>query len=119
MYIAQAVGCWLVAVRPQVPSWCSAVLGQTRFQVLSSLPMYHFTSILHRVIIRSTVNNFVDWPHSGAVMHYSGYVESRDGAVSFSCPRKKQSRACNVFRKKFTVVKGSCLQAAEIENVAV
>jgi hypothetical protein len=26
---------------------------------------------------------------------------------------------CGVFRKKVTVVKGSCLRAAEIENVAV
>jgi hypothetical protein len=31
--------------------------------------------------LRSTVNNFVGWPHSGAVMHYSGYVEPQDGAV--------------------------------------
>jgi hypothetical protein len=32
--------------------------------------------------IRSTVNNYVDWSHSGAVMHYSEYMEPRDGAVS-------------------------------------
>jgi hypothetical protein len=37
----------------------------------------------------------------------------------FSRPGKKQLRACGVFRKKVTVVKGSCLRAAEIENVAV
>jgi hypothetical protein len=37
----------------------------------------------------------------------------------FSSPRKKQSCACSVLRKKVTVVKGSCLQVAEIENVTV
>jgi hypothetical protein len=37
----------------------------------------------------------------------------------FSRPRKKQLRACSVFRKKVAVVKGSCLRAAGIENVAV
>jgi hypothetical protein len=37
----------------------------------------------------------------------------------FSRPSKKQLRACGVFGKKVNVVKGSCLQAAEIENVAV
>jgi hypothetical protein len=37
----------------------------------------------------------------------------------FSCTSKKQLRECGVFRKKVTVVKGSCLRAAEIENVAV
>jgi hypothetical protein len=37
----------------------------------------------------------------------------------FSRPSKKQLHACGVFRKKVAVVNGSCLQAAEIENVAV
>jgi hypothetical protein len=37
----------------------------------------------------------------------------------FSRPSKKQLRACGVLRKKATVVKGSFLLAAEIENVAV
>jgi hypothetical protein len=37
----------------------------------------------------------------------------------FSRPSKKQLCACLVFRKKVTVVKGSCLQAMEIKNVAV
>jgi hypothetical protein len=32
--------------------------------------------------IRNTVNNFVDWLHSGAVMKYSGYVKPGDGAIS-------------------------------------
>jgi hypothetical protein len=36
-----------------------------------------------------------------------------------SCSSKKQLRACGVFRKKVTVLKGSRLRAAEIENVAV
>jgi hypothetical protein len=37
----------------------------------------------------------------------------------FSRPSKKQLRARSVFRKKVTVVIGSCLGAAEVENVAV
>jgi hypothetical protein len=37
----------------------------------------------------------------------------------FSCPSKKQLHVYGVFINKATVVKGSCLQAAEIENVAV
>jgi hypothetical protein len=37
----------------------------------------------------------------------------------FSHLRKKQLRACGVFGKKATAVKGSCLRVAEIENVAV
>jgi hypothetical protein len=37
----------------------------------------------------------------------------------FSRLRKKQFNVCDVLRKKVTVVKGSCLRAAEIENVAV
>jgi hypothetical protein len=56
----------------------------------------------------------VDLPHSGAVMHYSGYTEPWDGALSILL----LLHACGVFRKKVTVVKGS-LWAAEIENVAV
>jgi hypothetical protein len=67
----------------------------------------------------STVNNFVDRPHIGAVMHYSGYVEPRDGAVSFLLSSQQEAVACGVFRKKVTVLKGGCLRAAEIENVAV
>jgi hypothetical protein len=70
--------------------------------------------------IRSIVNIFVDWPHSGAVMCYSSYVETQDGALSiFSHPGKKQLRACDVFGKKVTVVDSSYCQAVEIENVAV
>jgi uncharacterized protein (DUF697 family) len=37
----------------------------------------------------------------------------------FSRPSKKQLRVCGVFRKKVTVMMGSYLQSAEIENVAV
>jgi hypothetical protein len=36
-----------------------------------------------------------------------------------SRPSKKQLRACGGFRKKVTVLKGSCLRVAEIENVGV
>jgi hypothetical protein len=44
--------------------------------------------------IRSTANNFVDWPHIGAVMLYSGYVEPRDGAVSFLLSSQQEAVAC-------------------------
>jgi hypothetical protein len=37
----------------------------------------------------------------------------------FSRTSKKQLYACNVFKKKVTVVMGSCLQASEIENITV
>jgi hypothetical protein len=47
-----------------------------------------------RSILRSTVNNFVDWPHIGAVMHYSGYVEPRDGAVSFLLSSQQEAVTC-------------------------
>jgi hypothetical protein len=77
--------------------------------------------------VRSTGNNFVDWPHSGAVMHYREYVEPRDGAVSVLLSSQQEAvacvracvRACGVFRKKVTVVKASCLRVAKIENVAL
>jgi hypothetical protein len=39
-------------------------------------------SVFALMFICSTVNNFLDWLHSGAVMHYSRYVEPRDGAMS-------------------------------------
>jgi hypothetical protein len=31
--------------------------------------------------IHSTVNNFMDRQHSGAAIHYSVYVEPREGAM--------------------------------------
>jgi hypothetical protein len=34
------------------------------------------------IVKRNTANNYVDYPHSGAVTHYSGYLEPRVGAVS-------------------------------------
>jgi hypothetical protein len=45
-------------------------------------------------LIRNTVNNFMDWPHSGTVMHYSGYVEPRDGAVSILLSCQQEAVAC-------------------------
>jgi hypothetical protein len=48
-------------------------------------------------LLHSKVNNFVDWPHCGADIHYRGYVEPRDGAVSVLSLRQE---ACGVFRKK-------------------
>jgi hypothetical protein len=44
--------------------------------------------------IRRTVNNFMDWPYSGAVMHYSGYVEPRDGAVSILLLSQQEAVVC-------------------------
>jgi hypothetical protein len=69
--------------------------------------------------IHSTVNNFVEWPHSGAVIHYSGRVGHKIVPCPLSCPSIKQLHMCSVFQMKVTVVKGSCLRAAEIENVEV
>jgi hypothetical protein len=40
------------------------------------------------------INNFVAWPHSGAVMHYIGYVEPRDGAVSLIRLSRQEAVAC-------------------------
>jgi translation initiation factor 1 (eIF-1/SUI1) len=37
----------------------------------------------------------------------------------FPRPSKKQLRACDAIRKKVTVVKGICLRAAEMENLAI
>jgi hypothetical protein len=37
----------------------------------------------------------------------------------FSRPGKKQLHACSVIRKKVTIMKGSCVRAEEIKNVAV
>jgi hypothetical protein len=70
--------------------------------------------------ICSTVHNFVCWPHSGAVMHYTGYTESWDGAVSvlLSSQQEAVARAWFIQTESHNV-KDSCLQAAEIENVAV
>jgi hypothetical protein len=49
----------------------------------------HFQYLIH-----STVNNFVDWSHIGTVMHCSGYVEPRDGAVSFLLLSQQEAVAC-------------------------
>jgi hypothetical protein len=44
--------------------------------------------------IRGRVNNFVEWPHSGAAMHCSEYMEPRDGAVSVLLSSQKEEDAC-------------------------
>jgi hypothetical protein len=49
------------------------------------------------IYIYSTVNNFMDWPHSGAVMHYSGYVEPQDGAIHSSLIPATSSCLCAVY----------------------
>jgi hypothetical protein len=51
----------------------------------------------------------MDCPHSGTVIHYSECMEPEDGAMSvlFS------------YQQVQCIQKGSRLQAAEIENVAV
>jgi ssDNA-specific exonuclease RecJ len=44
-------------------------------------------------------------PHSGAVMHYTRYIEPQDGAMSIlPCPNKKQLHEYGVFRKKVKVL---------------
>jgi hypothetical protein len=43
--------------------------------------------------VHSAVNNFLDWPHRGAVMHYSGYVEPR-GVVSV-LPSQQEAVLCS------------------------
>jgi hypothetical protein len=68
--------------------------------------------------------NFMDWPHSGDVMHHSEYMEPRDSAVSvLLSSQQKQLCVCvcvcvcvrarmrvhGVFRKKVHVAKGNCL----------
>jgi hypothetical protein len=64
--------------------------------------------------LRGIVNNFVEWPHSGAVMHCSeSWSHEMVPCPFFSRPRKKQLRACCVFRKNAIVVKGSFLRAAK------
>jgi hypothetical protein len=50
--------------------------------------------VTNMIQLRSTVNNFMVWPHFGAVMHYSGYVEPRDGAVSFLLSSQQEAVAC-------------------------
>jgi hypothetical protein len=67
--------------------------------------------------IHSTVNNFVDWPHSGITADM--WSHEMVPCPLFSRTSKMQLCVCGVFRKKVTVVKGSCLQVAEIKNVVV
>jgi hypothetical protein len=63
----------------------------------------------------------VDLLHSGDVMYYNGYIEPQDGAMSvlFSSQQEAVVCVCVVFRKKVTVVKGSCLGMVVIENITV
>jgi hypothetical protein len=71
-------------------------------------------------VIRSTVNNFVDWLHSSTVMHYSGFLEPQDGVVSVLLSSQQEAVVFILcIQKESHVLKGSCLRAAEIENVAV
>jgi hypothetical protein len=48
----------------------------------------------YRGNICSTVNNFVDWPHSGAVMHYSRCVEPHVGAMSVLLSSQQEAVVC-------------------------
>jgi hypothetical protein len=64
------------------------------FDVLFSRNSAYFLILPWELIIRTTVNNFVDWSHIGAVMHYSGYVEPRDGAVSVLLSSQQEAVAC-------------------------
>jgi hypothetical protein len=45
-------------------------------------------------LIRGTVNNFVEWPHSVAVMHCSEYMEPRDSAVSVLLSSQEEAVVC-------------------------
>jgi hypothetical protein len=68
--------------------------------------------------MRSTVNDFMNCLHSGAGMHCSSrYVGPRDGAVSDLLSPQQEAVVCIL--RKVTVVKGSYVREAEIENVAV
>jgi hypothetical protein len=44
--------------------------------------------------VRSTMKNSVDWLHSGAVMHFSGYVKQQDGARSVLLSSQQEVVAC-------------------------
>jgi hypothetical protein len=46
------------------------------------------------IVTRGTVNNLVEWPHSGAVMHCGEYMEPRDGALSVLLSSQKEAVAC-------------------------
>jgi hypothetical protein len=44
--------------------------------------------------VPSTIKNSVDWPHSGAVMHFSGYVKQQDGVISVILSSQQEVVAC-------------------------
>jgi hypothetical protein len=64
-----------------------------KIRSIRDVSKFQDTKIWHVEIIRSTVD-FMDWPHSGAVMHYSGYMEPRDGAVSILLSSQQEAVAC-------------------------
>lgn len=57
-------------------------------------------------VLHNTVSNFVDWPHSDAVMLYTGYVKARDGIIPVHCPMKKQLCACWCIQEESHCCKG-------------
>jgi hypothetical protein len=61
----------------------------------------------------------MDWPHSGAVMYYSRFMEPQDGAVSVLLSFQQEAFLCMQCIQKVTAVMGSCLRGAEIKNVTV
>jgi hypothetical protein len=63
-------------LRTKLSISCRTVASETHGRLIS----YQDTQWARSAWI--TVNNFVDWPRSGSVMHNSRYVEPQDGAVS-------------------------------------
>jgi hypothetical protein len=92
MVMDSAAHCNAVLFPPIVAA--SGCFGYVGCHVVAFLQCaMHYVRASYRYI-RSTVNNFVDWPHIGAVMHYRGYVEPRDGAVSVLLSSQQEAVAC-------------------------
>jgi hypothetical protein len=99
--------------KPQSP-----IMREIKSCTIVLLVMYVMQHCIHSypAHICSTVNNFMERPHSGSVMHYSRCVEP---SPFLSCPSKKQLHVCGTFGKKVTVVKGTCLLAVDVRNAAI
>jgi hypothetical protein len=92
------------------------------------LQLFHHTQDVYFklfTVIHSTLNNFMDWPHSGAVMNYSRYVEPQDGTVSVLFSSQQEDacvHASGVFRKsllsKVVVSRMSQFQQGKTANSA-
>jgi hypothetical protein len=85
------VACVVVVAVTFLPSGCLATIR-------GFLPCRCLATI--RGYIRGIVNNFVEWPHSGAVMHFNQYMEPRDGAMSVLLSSQKEAVACVLYIQK-------------------